>query len=85
MKKTLIILITILLVIVTILVYQYNGYKNRALYNQKLNEEYEVFTEGEILGTSLITLINKAIDSNKKNNVQLDEQKIYMGKVRGET
>lgn len=78
MKKILTILIFLLLIVIVIVVYQYNSYKVQALRNQKLNEEYEMFTKGEILGTSLITLINKAIDSNQKNNIQLDENKLYM-------
>lgn len=78
MKKTIAVLIVIMLIIVVVLIYQYNSYKTVALRNQKLNEEYEVFTQGEILGTSLITLINKAIDSNQKNNVQLDENNLYI-------
>ena len=78
MKKILTILIILMLVIVVVVVYQYNSYKTQALRIQKLNQEYEVFTQGEILGTSLITLINKAIDSNKKNNVHLDENNLYI-------
>lgn len=77
MKKILAILIFLLLIVV-IVVYQYNLYKVQALRNQKLNEEYEMFTKGEILGTSLITLINKAIDNNQKNDIQLDENKLYI-------
>lgn len=78
MKKTLAILIIILLIIVAIVVYQYNLYKSRTLRTQKLNEEYELFTNNEIVGTSLITLINKAIDSNNKNNIQLDKNNLYI-------
>ncbi len=78
MKKILAILIIIVVVIVVIAVYQYNTYKNSLLRTQQLNQEYETFTEGEILGTSLITIINKAIDSNKKNNIQLDYNNLYI-------
>ena len=71
MKKTIAVLIVIMLIIVVVLIYQYNSYKTVALRNQKLNEEYEVFTQGEILGTSLITLINKqkSEDRNKKSEI----------------
>ena len=60
MKKILLILIVLMLIIVLMVLYQYNSYKTAVLRTQKLNEEYEIFTQGEILGTSLITLINKA-------------------------
>jgi len=78
MKKILAIIIVIVLIIVVIITYKYTLYKNTLLATQKLNKQYEVFTEGEILGTSLITIINKAIDSNEKNNIKLDENSLYI-------
>lgn len=78
MKKILAILMIIVVIIVVIVVYQYNEYKNSLLRTQQLNQEYEAFTEGEILGTSLITIINRAIDSNQKNDIQLDDNGLYM-------
>ena len=78
MKKLVVFFIIIAVIIVTAIVYNYNSYKNNALEIKKLNDEYESFTEGEILGTSLITLINKTIDLNRKNNVQLDENNFYI-------
>lgn len=78
MKKILAILIVLVLVIVVVVVGKYNSYKSSILREQKLNEEYESFTKNEILGTSLITLINKAIDSNNKNNIELDDNNLYI-------
>jgi len=78
MKKILAILMIIVVIIVVIVVYRYSIYKNSLLRTQKLNQEYEVFTEGEILGTSLITIINKAIDSNQKNNIKLDDNDLFI-------
>ncbi len=78
MKKTLAILAVVLLIIIVIIVYKYNSYKSDMLRIQKLNEEYEIFTNNEIVGTSLITLINKATDSNNKNNIQLDKNNLYI-------
>lgn len=78
MKKWIAIFAIAILIVITVVLYQYNLYKNETLRIQKLNQEYEDFTQGEILGTSLITLINKSIDLNNKNNVQLDENKSYI-------
>lgn len=78
MKKFLAILIVIILVVVAVVIYKYNSYKSEILRMQKLNEEYEEFTENEILGTSLITLINKTIDLNQKNNISLDDKDLYI-------
>lgn len=78
MKKFFAVLIVIVLVVVTIIVYKYNDYKTQVLRTEQLNKEYENFTNGEILGTSLITLINKAVDSNTKNNITQDEKGLYI-------
>lgn len=78
MKKIIVILLVVMLVVLSIIVYNYNVYKNSLSRTKKLNQEYEVFTEGEILGTSLITIINKAIDSNQKNKIELDDNGFYL-------
>lgn len=77
MKKILAILIVIIVIIVTLVVYQYNSYKTQILKTKKLNQDYEDATKGEILGTTLITIINKAIDSNQRNNIH-KENNIYI-------
>ena len=46
--------------------------------NIKENLEYENYTVNNILGSSLITLINKVIDSNNQNDVQKDEKGLYI-------
>ena len=46
--------------------------------NIKDNLEYENYTVNNILGSSLITLINKVIDSNNQNDVQKDEKGLYI-------
>ena len=78
MKKSLAILLIFILIIIVVFVYKYNSYKLEYAQSQKINSEYEEFTEGEILGTSLITLINKAMDCNEKNNIQKDENNFYI-------
>lgn len=78
MKKVLAILLVIIVVVVTIVIYNYSNYKTQLERTRKLNEEYETFTNSEILGTSLISLINKAIDNNKKNNISLDDNNLYI-------
>ena len=78
MKKALIFIGIIAVIIIADVIYQQNGYNAKILEIKELNEEYESFTNGNILGTSLITLINKTVDLNKKNNVQLDENKLFV-------
>lgn len=77
MKKILIILILLIIAIIAVVAYQYNSYIIKLAETKKINKEYENFTENEILGTSLITLINKAINSNEKNNILKDDKGLY--------
>lgn len=78
MKKIIIVIAILVVAIVAVVIYQYNNYNIKINQIKKLNQEYENFTESEILGTSLISLINKAIDSNEKNNVLKDDKGIYI-------
>ena len=45
---------------------------------QQINPEYESYLNKEIYGTDVATLINKAIDNNKKNDVTKDEKGFYL-------
>ena len=77
MKKSIFIILAILSSIaIVICLYIYNGRKveNIAI---KHNKQYEEYCNKEILGTELISLINKAIDYNEKNNVEKQEDTIY--------
>lgn len=77
MKKSIFIILAILSIIaIVICLYIYNGRKveNIAI---KHNKQYEEYCNKEILGTELISLINKAIDYNEKNNVEKQEDTIY--------
>lgn len=78
MKKFFIIMSIIILIILAVVTYKYNSYRTIELRTQKLNREYEIFTEGEILGTSLITIINKAVDNNEKNKIETDNNNMYI-------
>lgn len=78
MKKNLLILIGIFLLIVAILSYiYYNRQKITILANQT-NKEYESYTENAIMGSSLMTLMNKAINQNEKQGVLKDKQNRYI-------
>ena len=77
MKKSIFVILTILFIIVIVTsLYIHNAQKleNIAI---KHNQQYEEYCNKEILGTDLISLINKAIDYNEKNNVKKQENTIY--------
>lgn len=78
MKKNLVILLGIFLCIVVILTYTYYNYKKIAILSNKTNKEYEILSENIIVGSNLMSIINKAINQNEKNGLQKDEQNRYM-------
>ncbi len=77
MKKSVFIILAILVIIsIVICLYIYNVKKVENI-TTKHNRQYEEYCNKEILGTDLISLINKAIDYNEKNNVEKQENTIY--------
>ena len=77
MKKIAIFFFIIIIIVVGI-AYMYLNYK--AQYNEvkKENKEFESYYNQEIYGNDLTTIINKAIDNNKLNQVKQDENKNYI-------
>lgn len=77
MKKNLLILFGIFLTIIVILSYTYYNYRKILILANKTNKEYENASESTILGSNLMSIINKAIDQNEKNEIPKDEKKSY--------
>ena len=78
MKKTVWIIcgsVILLVLIFSILYYNYQAGLRQA---QQRNEEYESYTTNQILGSSLMTLMNKASNDNEKNQVKKDENGCYI-------
>ena len=46
------------------------------------NKQYEDYLKNEIYGTEVVTLINKAVNSNEENNVTKDEKGLYINNHR---
>lgn len=45
---------------------------------KKSNSEYEQYLDKQILGTTVFTIIHKAINDNEKNEVEKDEKGFYL-------
>lgn len=78
MKKIVILIITLFLVIATILGYNVHQKKVANIESSQNNRSYESFYNQPVLGTDIISVINKAIDSNEKNLVEKDEEGNYI-------
>ena len=56
----------------------YLNYKNNYNKIQKENRQFESYYNEETYGTNLASIINKAIDSNTKNNIEKDKNGKYI-------
>ncbi len=77
MKKKLLVILGIFIIILLFTVYLLYNYKKDVIQMQSFNRQYEVYYEKTILGTDLATVLNKAMDCNKKNDIAKDEQNRY--------
>lgn len=82
MKKTFVItiLIIFLLVFVSIVVIKVNLNNKEQQSNKikKYNLEYEQYTNKQVYGTDIATLISKAIKQNEKNQIPKDKKGHYI-------
>lgn len=76
--KKLAIFFAIIILIVCVMFGVYLNYKANYNISKKANLEFENYLNQEIYGTDLATVINRAIDSNKKNEVQINNKGIYL-------
>ena len=78
MKKIIICILSIFLIIICIVVYGvYQKNENTAQIGVD-NKTYESYENKEVLGTDIISIINKATDSNKKNDIKIGEDGKYI-------
>ena len=78
MKKNLFVIIGTFLIILAIIFYTYYSKQKIQIIASQKNKQYESYTQSEILGSSLMSLIHKAIDENEKNEIAKDEQNRYI-------
>lgn len=76
--KKLAIFFAIIILIVCVMFGIYLNYKANYNISKKANLEFENYLNQEIYGTDLATVINRAIDSNKRNEVQINNKGIYL-------
>lgn len=78
MKKSIIIIITITLVIIAAVTYSVYSNKTSKTEADKINTTYKSFYNQEVLGSDVISLINKTIDYNETNNIKKDNSGNYI-------
>lgn len=81
LKKIVIPLIIIVIVITTIItaiIFSINNYKSNLKEIQQLNSDYESYYNTELLGTTVISIINKTISLNEKNGIEKNNKGEYL-------
>ena len=78
MKRTIIIIVCIIIAILSIFGNKYLNYREEKRQINEANLEYEMYLNKEVSGRELTTAINKAVDNNEKNKVSKDETGFYI-------
>ena len=78
MKKTIFILCGIIILFVSTFSFLYYQYQVGVTQAKQNREEYERYTQNQIMGSSLMTVMNKASNDNEKNGVQKDNEGNYI-------
>lgn len=78
MNKNVIIIVLTVFFVIVIFITQFISYKKNIVVKNLFNKEYELYISKELYGTDVITLINKAIDNNQKNNIKQDEKGYFI-------
>ena len=76
--KRIIILLSIVIIVIVLVAVNYINYKTDYKNIQKYNLEFEENYQKEIYGRDLTTIINKVINNNEKNNVEIGQDKKYI-------
>ena len=78
MKKTLFIILIMFFCIMIVLFVALRNAQGLERDTQKFNLEFEQYTNKNIYGTEIATMINKAVNNNEKYRIEKDENGFYI-------
>lgn len=78
MKKIIIFIMLIVIIVVSIFSTKYISYKINLDKIKENNLEFEYYLNKQVNGNDIVTLINKAVNSNEKNKVAKNEKGLYI-------
>lgn len=78
MKNRIILILIIFLIILSISIYYIYNYRRQAIEAQKINNEYKAYYNMQMLGTELVSILNKTADINEKNEITKDNEGRYI-------
>ena len=77
-KNRIILILIIFLIILSISIYYIYNYRRQAIEAQKINNEYKTYYNMQMLGTELVSILNKTADINEKNEITKDNDGRYI-------
>lgn len=78
MKKTVAIIVLILIILSIVCVVQYKNEQQRIQEVLKYNLLYEEYNKTNLNGLDITTVINKVVNNNERNSVEKDEDGFYI-------
>lgn len=78
MKNKILLIVLILIVILLASIYWVYNYRTNALESQKINKQFQSYYDTQMLGTELISIINKTEDVNTKYGIEKDEEGLFI-------
>lgn len=78
MKNKILLILIIFMVILVAITYALYNYRIGMQETQRTNNEYKSYYQKKMLGTELVSIINKTEDTNAKNNIEKDSEGLYI-------
>ena len=78
MKNKILLIVIIFIVVLSLSIYLVYNYRTNYMEAQKINNEYKSYYNLQMLGTELVSIINRTEDLNEKNGIQKDENGLYI-------
>lgn len=78
MKKIIILIIIAVTIVISMVFVNYTEYKTKQNEVNKINKEFTIYENNIMQISSVITIMNKAIQLNTENNIQKDENNFFI-------
>ena len=76
MKNKILLILIIFMVILAIITYIIYNYRINLQEIQKINNEYITYSKAQMLGTELVSIMNRTQDIKTKNEIKKDDEEI---------
>lgn len=78
MKNKILIILVVFMIILAIVTYGVYNYRKQLVEAQKINNLYKTYENIQILGSELISIINRTIDIDEKEGIEKDQDGLYI-------